>query len=563
VPDAILYSVGANEMHGLRHTNEDKRRAVLTLLNDPGWSKWSDPEILGERTLSRSSSSPWAYQQDIQSKFDLCRHVELSMACDAAARLRLEALPSTRARPAVGPVRRTPSPLTADGSPYESRLSRWPLRWQGAGGSAKRQKPKPGRNGMKDGNSEGKAIAGVSRRTVVTGIGAAGMLAGVAPFSIVRAAGGPLKVGVLLPRSGVQAGIGQDCQRGVEVTKPILKDLGLPDLDIMSGDTESNEQTARAQAEKLIGSGAQVLVGAFDSGQTAAIAQVAEQKGIPLIINIAAAPQITEQGYKFVFRNFPTAGTILANAFEQQLEIFKQVGTAPKSVVFMHVNDTFGTAMAGGISHVMPKFPVPYKIADTIAYDPKARDLSVEVAKAKATGAEALLMVSRLNDAILITREMVKQRWTPDAVMSMGPGWYEDQYLKTLGKLGDGPLSFVPWYDPKKKLSQTLEAAMAKAYPDVNLNTNQVYTFEALLVAADAYKRAGSADPKALADAIRTTKITDNVSIGPGIMFNEKGQNDKVVDATIQNIGGKLVVVEPEASAVAKVVWPMPPYDKR
>ena len=28
--------------------------------------------------------------------------------------------------------------------------------------------------------------------------------------------------------------------------------------------------------------------------------------------------------------------------------------------------------------------------------------------------------------------------------MSMGPGWYEDQYLKTLGKLSDGPISFPP-----------------------------------------------------------------------------------------------------------------------
>ena len=43
--------------------------------------------------------------------------------------------------------------------------------------------------------------------------------------------------------------------------------------------------------------------------------------------------------------------------------------------------------------------------------------------------------MSRLNDAILLTREMVKQRWTPMAILSMGPGWYEDQYLKTLGKL--------------------------------------------------------------------------------------------------------------------------------
>ena len=97
-------------------------------------------------------------------------------------------------------------------------------------------------------------------------------------------------------------------------------------------------------------------------------------------------------------------------------------------------------------------------------------------------------------------------------VLSMGPGWYEDQYLKTLGKLGDGPLSFVPWYDPNKKLTKALEGALAKKYPEINLNTNHVYTFEALLVAADAYKRAGSTDPKALADAIRATDIKDNVS---------------------------------------------------
>jgi len=390
----------------------------------------------------------------------------------------------------------------------------------------------------------------------------AGSAAVLAAPTIVRAQGA-LKVGVLLPRSGFQASIGQDCYRGVEVAAPILKSLGLPDLQILSGDTETNVDVARSRAEKLIADGAQLLVGAFDSGQSTAIAQVAEQKGIPYVINIAAAPPITEQGYKFVFRNFVTAPTILADAFANQKEIFEAVGSAPKSVVFMHVNDTFGTAMKGGIGAVMPKFNMPYTIAETIAYDPAARDLSVEVAKAKATGADALLMVSRLNDAILITRELVKQRWSPMAVLSMGPGWYEDQYLKTLGKLADGPLSFVPWYDPNKRLSKVLESELAKKYPEINLNTNHVYTFEALLVAADAYKRAGSADPQALADAIRKTNITDNVSPGPGIQFDAKGQNDKLKNSAIQNRGGKLVTVAPKSAANAKVEWPLPPYDKR
>jgi DNA modification methylase len=43
--DAILYSAGVNATHGLRRTNEDKRRAVTRLLSDPEWSQWSDREI--------------------------------------------------------------------------------------------------------------------------------------------------------------------------------------------------------------------------------------------------------------------------------------------------------------------------------------------------------------------------------------------------------------------------------------------------------------------------------------------------------------------------------------
>ncbi len=389
--------------------------------------------------------------------------------------------------------------------------------------------------------------------------GAAATAATIAAPAIVRAAGGPLKVGVILPRSGFEAGIGQDCQRGVDITAPILKSLGLPELTIMNGDTESNVNTAREHAEKLVSDGAQLLIGAFDSGQTTAVAQVAEQKGIPLVINVGSDPQITEQGYKFVVRNFPTVPMLLKDEYAEQLEVFQIAGVTPKTAVFMHVNDLFGTGMAKGIHGTKP----PYTIVEEISYDPGARDLSVEVTKAKAANAEIMLVVGRLNDAMLLTREMVKQRWTPNAILSMGPGWYENQYTKTLGKLSDGPISLVPWYDPNKKLTKTLQDAFAKKFPDLNMNTNHVYTFEALLIAADAYKRAGSADPKALAAALHATNITDNVSIGPGIMFDAKGQNIGLKCGAVQNRGGKQVTVAPKEAANAKLEWPMKSYQSR
>jgi len=43
--DAILYSVGANAIHGLRRKNVDKRRAVVRLLSDAEWSQWSRNQI--------------------------------------------------------------------------------------------------------------------------------------------------------------------------------------------------------------------------------------------------------------------------------------------------------------------------------------------------------------------------------------------------------------------------------------------------------------------------------------------------------------------------------------
>jgi branched-chain amino acid transport system substrate-binding protein len=42
--------------------------------------------------------------------------------------------------------------------------------------------------------------------------------------------------------------------------------------------------------------------------------------------------------------------------------------------------------------------------------------------------------------------------------------------------------------------------------------------------------------------------IIDNVSIGPGIQFDAKGQNDKVKNGAVQNIGGKLVTLAPKSS---------------
>jgi branched-chain amino acid transport system substrate-binding protein len=391
--------------------------------------------------------------------------------------------------------------------------------------------------------------------------------AALAAVPYVRAQAQKLRVGVVLPKSGVQGFIGQSCQKGADLAPGVIKEMLGVDIEIMSADNESNVDTSRTRTERLVQEGAHVLVGAFDSGQTAAMAQVAEQRGIPHVINVAAAPQITEQGYKVVFRNFQTAPDIVREGLALIGELFQATNTVPRTAVFMHVNDTFGQAMAKGIGAFMPRLTqLPFKIVDTISYDVAARDLAVEVSKAKASNADFLLLVCRLNDAILLRREMVKQRWNPMGIISPGsPGMYEEQYFKTLGKLSEHSISNVPWYNPNAKLTKVVEKAFLKQNPKDQLvfhGLNVGFTFEAILVAADAFKRAKTTDPKTLADAIRQTNITDKMTLGGPIKFNAKGQVEGIGSACVQNLKLLPTVVLPKGAATAKPVFPVPGYKK-
>ncbi|RAU22436.1 branched-chain amino acid ABC transporter [Paramagnetospirillum kuznetsovii] len=397
--------------------------------------------------------------------------------------------------------------------------------------------------------------------TATAAVGAVAASVGL-PARSARAAT-PLKLGVLLPRSGHLALIGQACQRGAEIGLPMLKDLGYS-VELMNADTESNPDVGRTQAEKLIREGANMLMGCFDSATTLAVAGVAEQKGVPFVVNIGAEPKITEQGFKYVFRNFPSAGMLGKGGLLLYKDMFAASGVTPKTAVLLHINDSFGMGMLGGINALMPKLDLPFTIVETIAYDPKARDLSIEVAKAKAAKADFVMTVTRLNDAILLVREMVKQQMDTMGITSPGsPGMYDKQFLKALGKYADFCSVNIPWFDPKQDMATALSKTFEKAFPDESCDLNVGFTFEAVLIAADAHKRAGSNDPQVLTEALRATNIEKRVMLGGPIKFEANGQNMNLRSAVVQNLNGRPTVVLPAESAEAKLVFPAPAFKSR
>jgi branched-chain amino acid transport system substrate-binding protein len=384
-------------------------------------------------------------------------------------------------------------------------------------------------------------------------------------FASAQSAPANLKVGLILPTSGAQALIGQMCKHGADICNDVFADIKVPvKLDIVTYDSETKPDVARTQAEKAIDAGCHVLVGAFDSGQTIAVAQVAEQKGVPLVVNIAAAPPITESGYKFIVRNFPTAPMLLGSAFELQKQIFATSGVTPKTAAILCINDTFGNSMLGGIKAMFPKAGMPYEIVETITYDAAAKDLSVEVAKAKASKAEMLMPICRLNDAKLIVQEMVKQRWEPMTINPGTPGMYEQDFIKSMGKYGEFTISIQPWLNPKSAMTKALEKHHAAKFPNEQIDIDAGFTFEALLIAAHAWQAAKSTKPDALMDALRKTRIDEHVMVGGPIEFDAKGQNVNIKGTVLQNLKRKPTVVLPKESAEAALTFPQPGWaDKR
>lgn len=409
-------------------------------------------------------------------------------------------------------------------------------------------------------------MARVSRRTFTAGLGAAGLLAGTAPFNIVRAQSAALKIAVVLPRSGYLAPAGQSCHRGALIAPKVLSDYGYK-VELVHIDCESNADVARTQTERAINEGAQVIVGAFDSASTLAMAQVCEPRQVPLVVNIGAAPQLTEQGYKYLVRNFPTGGMLVTNGLKLINNLLGATKLEAKTAVFLHANDTFGTAQRQAMDKIFPNAELPFKLLESIAYDPKAQDLSIEVTKVRSLNPDLLLVVTRAADAIKLVRDMVRQRFEPKGIISPGsPGLYDEEFYQALGPLSDYALYNIPWANPKSQMTQALEVAFKPANPNFRFPVecfNVGFTFEALLVAAAAHKKAGTAKGPDLMTAIRETNITDHVMIGPAIRFDEKGQNVGIPSAAVQNRNRTPTVTLPAEVATAAPVLPIPGWQNR
>ena len=416
----------------------------------------------------------------------------------------------------------------------------------------------------------------VHRRTFLKAAGTAAGAAALGFPAVLRAQAPTLKVGVVHPITGPLAEPGQACRLGAQMAADAInaaggiKSLNGVKLELVLGDTQTKAELGRTEAERVINQGAQMLMGSFDSGSTAAMVPVVQQRRIPFLVDIAAADPITanvanavkegKQKTQYVYRNFPTGSSFGRKAVQYFTEVFQEAKVSPKRVVLMYCNDLFGQNNAKGFQAAHAAAKPSWEIVDVIPWPEPPQDLSTEVSRAKAAKPDIIAPITRPASAQLLLPEIRKQRVEIMGIVGPGsPGLYEAGQLAALKEDLDYVMSSLPWANFKNPRTQAVAAEYLKRSNGKTFDTNSGYSYDGMMLIADVLERAKSADPDAIVEALRTSNWSGGLMqyAGP-VVFNEIGDNPNAVTTMIQILAGKPVAVWPREAAVSKFVFPRP-----
>ncbi len=366
--------------------------------------------------------------------------------------------------------------------------------------------------------------ARLHRRMFLKGAGAA---AGVATLGFplpLRAQAATIKIGCVHPITGPLAEPGQACRLGAQMAVDAInaaggiKSLGGAKLELILGDTQTKPDVGRTEAERVINQGAQMLMGSFDSGSTAAMVPVVQQRRVPFLVDIAAADPITanvakavkdgQQKVQYVYRNFPTGSSFGKKAVQYFGEVFKEAGVSPKRLVLMYCNDLFGQNNAKGFQAAHAAAKPSWEIVDVIPWPEPPQDLSTEVSRAKAAKPDIIAPITRPASAQLLLPEIRKQRIEIMGIVGPGsPGLYEAGQLAVLKQDLEYVMTSTPWANFKNPKTAAVADEYQKRSAGKTFDTNSGYSYDGMLLIADVLERAKSTDPDAIVGALKAIEL--------------------------------------------------------
>lgn len=333
-------------------------------------------------------------------------------------------------------------------------------------------------------------------------------LAGLMAFGFTSAAIAEIKIGVSVSETGPAAFLGDP---EAKTLKMMIDDINAKggvngeQIELVLYDDGGDPNKARTFATRLVEDDeVAAIIGGSTTGATMAIIPVVEDAEIPFI-SLAGAIDIIDPVKGFVFKTPHTDRMACQKIFEDmKARDITKIG-------LISGTDGFGASMEAQCKSVVDDYGIEIVASET--YGPQDADMTPQLTNIKgAQGIQAILNPGFGQGPSIVTRNYAQL--AIDLPLYQSHGVASDGFIELAGATaaegvrlpGTALLvaDILPENDPQKQVALTYKT-MFEEKTGTAVGTFGGYAHDAVLLMVDAIKRAGSAEPTAIRDALEAT----------------------------------------------------------
>ncbi|NJC73482.1 branched-chain amino acid ABC transporter substrate-binding protein [Planosporangium thailandense] len=345
----------------------------------------------------------------------------------------------------------------------------------------------------------------------------------------------PIRLGALLPMSGANAVIGQAMVDGAQLAVREANAAGGVlgrRVELVVEDDACDPGTAVAAANKIVTEGITVSVGGYCSSATVPTLKIFHDAGIPMVIPLSNSADLLKPGYNSIFL---ICGTVAAEG-QFAVTAMNHLGSHHLAVVhdstsypFSLAQATVNAAHASGTVQLAGEFEVSQGAPSDMRTAQQVR----------ASGADVVYYTGYYADANQLIKDLRASGFTGQIMVgdasADGPlleGLTADQAKGVSGTTFMVPEFMPSLADWSTRFLKAVGHAPGPATPEA---------YDAVKLAVDAIRRAGSLDHEAIRRAIAGTTKLDLLSGDP--RFNPDGTRVNPTFLLLAVKDGKLTYV--------------------
>ena len=382
---------------------------------------------------------------------------------------------------------------------------------------------------------------------------------GMAMFGVAFAAD-PISLAIPLPLTGGQAKFGEMMKRSYEMAAEEVNAKGGVKgrkLALSFDDSQAKPDSARAIVEKLIDVKKQpLIVGEYTSACAKAVAAVANERKTPYLIVASADDAITQQKYKYVFRqNVPNA------YYAGGLVSFLQNVVKPQSIAIVYESSDFGTSGAQEMERQAQR--IGMKVLMKEKYEKGAIDFKPILSKVKQANPDVIYMVSYVMDASLLMKQIKELRIDSKLFAGGAAGFALPEFVDNAKDAAEFVVTATLWTPNVKYKGAAEYAAKYKAKYGDFPSYHGASAYSAIFVVQDVLNRSKSMSTEDITTAMKKTNM--QTAFGP-VKFEDKDgyENQNFMETFVLQVQkGVHETVWPSATANKMHIYPFPKWRER